>query len=131
MRLSRLGTKSKLSWHFFICKMGCVLARPMDFAYIYRIRRLFGDKFSVSSRVKQEVEMKLFQDRPRSIESLVQYIDLQHPWKPKQARTKEYTWKELEGCDAIDHPYYNYLTQDFTQFFYDCNWYEYYLRVLK
>lgn len=111
--------------------MGTVQSRRVMERKAFEMRRQVRQSVPVSNRVKDTVEEKLFRDAIQPLDTLRQYLNKNDLSRPKRAKTRELSWKELQGCDCIDHPYYNYLTQDFTQFFYDCCWYEYFLRTIE
>lgn len=126
---SRSAIKAKIYSVTVIYKMGgkesrCELSE-------YEWRRLVRDPAPVPTYVKNAVEAKLMRDPLEPLDKLRKYLDRDDMSRPKKAKQKELSWKELQkGCNYIDHPQYNYLTQDYTQFYYDCCWYEYFLRTL-
>lgn len=109
--------------------MGTVQSRPLTLAQFKRrllkVRQLCGDRMEVSPRVQREVERRLMQHEWQPMDALFQHLDLSDLTRPKKAKTDKV---DDDGGDVIDHPYFNQMTHDFTQFFYDCIWYEYYLK---
>lgn len=109
--------------------MGSIQSRTPTLAQFKRrllkMRQICGDKMEISHQVQREVEHRLMYHEWQPMDALIQHLDLSDLTKPKKAKTEKV---DDPYGDAIDHPHYNQLTHDFNQFFYDCIWYEYYLR---